>query len=262
MSYLLQQNAWNKQYKIIWYSCVYLTPDNVLKESKYSRTLHTNTVFCPHSGCMCCEHFSIKSHTVFVMILECVFSVDGTQFLLHSWQKFGKLLIVVLLFPSVCPLAITWELVNGFLSHFYWVVSLLTLMNISMLFLSYTKCNWSWGSLMVIVTRLQTWWSGDRILIGARGFSLLQYIRPALQPTQPPVQWVLGFLARNNADRADVNHSPVFSAKSNNRWSCSSIPYICLHGMYGDKNLMVLGISAAGSGCSIVVMLCINFLTC
>jgi hypothetical protein len=79
-SYLLHHSALNKQYKIIWYSCVYLiwiilTPNYVLKESKDSQTVCTNTVY------VCCEHFSVKIHAVFVVSMESVFSVDGTQFL-------------------------------------------------------------------------------------------------------------------------------------------------------------------------------------
>jgi hypothetical protein len=56
-SYLLHHSALNKQYKIIWYSCMYLvwiilTSNNVLKESKDSQTVHTNTVFCHHCVCV------------------------------------------------------------------------------------------------------------------------------------------------------------------------------------------------------------------
>ena len=63
-------------------------------------------------------------------------------------------------------------------------------------------------------------------------------LRPALLPTQPPVQWKTGlFLGEGgNSSRgvALTAHSPC-SAKIKNDWSSTSIPPSCLHGVSRGK---------------------------
>jgi hypothetical protein len=50
--------------------------------------------------------------------------------------------------------------------------------------------------------------------------------RPALRPTQPPIQWVLGALSPGR----EADHSPPYNAKVKNAWSYTSTPPIRLHG--------------------------------
>jgi hypothetical protein len=55
--------------------------------------------------------------------------------------------------------------------------------------------------------------------------------RTALEPTQPPIQWVPGALSlRVKWQRREADHSPPSSAKVKNVWSYTSTPPICLHG--------------------------------
>jgi len=59
--------------------------------------------------------------------------------------------------------------------------------------------------------------------------------RPALEPTQPPIQWVPRAL-NQGVKRwwREANHSPISSAEVKNAWSYTSIPqYVFL--MYLSK---------------------------
>jgi len=49
--------------------------------------------------------------------------------------------------------------------------------------------------------------------------------RPALGPTQLPIQWLLGELSpRVKQLGHEADHSPPSSAKVKNTWSCTTIP--------------------------------------
>jgi hypothetical protein len=56
--------------------------------------------------------------------------------------------------------------------------------------------------------------------------------RPALGPTQPPIQWVSGgsFLGVKRPGR-EADHPPPYSAELKNVWSYTSIPPLILHGV-------------------------------
>jgi hypothetical protein len=50
--------------------------------------------------------------------------------------------------------------------------------------------------------------------------SLLQTSRPALGPTQPPIQWVSGIPSLSvKCPGSEINHSMIFSAEIKNKWS-------------------------------------------
>jgi hypothetical protein len=51
----------------------------------------------------------------------------------------------------------------------------------------------SWSGVVDIMTRLQAERFRVRNPVGARDFLFSKISRPALGPTQPPVQWILGF---------------------------------------------------------------------
>ena len=50
------------------------------------------------------------------------------------------------------------------------------------------------NSLVVLATGRQDRRSGVRVTAGARDFSILQNVTPALGPAQLPIPWVLGYL--------------------------------------------------------------------
>jgi hypothetical protein len=54
----------------------------------------------------------------------------------------------------------------------------------------------------------------------------------ALEPTQPPIQWVPGALSLGvKWPEREVDHSPPSSAEVKERWSYTSTPPIRLHGV-------------------------------
>jgi len=56
--------------------------------------------------------------------------------------------------------------------------------------------------------------------------------RPALGPTQPPIQLVLGALSLGVKQSGhETDHSPPYSTEFQNAWSYITIPPIRLHGM-------------------------------
>jgi hypothetical protein len=56
--------------------------------------------------------------------------------------------------------------------------------------------------------------------------------RMALEPTQPPIQWVSGaFFLGVKQLGCEADHSPPSSAEVNNMWSYTSTPPVCLNGM-------------------------------
>jgi hypothetical protein len=54
----------------------------------------------------------------------------------------------------------------------------------------------------------------------ARDCSLLENVRPALRPTQPPIKWVLGVKRQGR----EPDHSPPTSAEVKKKWICTSTP--------------------------------------
>jgi hypothetical protein len=77
--------------------------------------------------------------------------------------------------------------------------------------------------------RLRAGPSGVRIAAGARDFSLILNVQAVLGPTQPPIHWVQGYLARVQRPGRDVDHSTLCSAGIKNEWSF--VTPICLHGV-------------------------------
>jgi tRNA U34 5-methylaminomethyl-2-thiouridine-forming methyltransferase MnmC len=56
--------------------------------------------------------------------------------------------------------------------------------------------------------------------------------RPALRPTQPPIQWEPGALSLGVKRLSrEADHSPPSSAEVKNVWTCISTPSIRLHGV-------------------------------
>jgi len=56
--------------------------------------------------------------------------------------------------------------------------------------------------------------------------------RPALGPTQPPIQWVLGVLSQGvNRSGREADHSPKPSVEVKNAWSYTSTLPVHLHGV-------------------------------
>jgi hypothetical protein len=61
-------------------------------------------------------------------------------------------------------------------------------------------------------------------------FSSPKPVRPAVGPTQPPIQWTgLALLGLRRPVRK-VYHSPLSGPQVNNEWNCAFVPPICLHG--------------------------------
>jgi hypothetical protein len=64
---------------------------------------------------------------------------------------------------------------------------------------------------------LQAGWPGFDPRQGQRIFPLASVSRPALRPTQPPVQWVTGSIPEGNAQPGrDADHSPPSSTEVKN----------------------------------------------
>jgi hypothetical protein len=69
----------------------------------------------------------------------------------------------------------------------------------------------------------------DRVQFPA-GEMMEYFVRPALGPTQPPIQWVPGALAsRVKLPGREADRSPPSSAKVKNAWSYTSTLPIRLH---------------------------------
>jgi hypothetical protein len=56
---------------------------------------------------------------------------------------------------------------------------------------------------------------------------------PALGPTQPPIQWTLGFFPEDKAAGAEVNHSSPPRAQVNSQWSYTFTSPACLQARTG-----------------------------
>jgi hypothetical protein len=72
-------------------------------------------------------------------------------------------------------------------------------------------------------------------------FSSPKRSRLALEPTQPPIQWVPFYIPRVKRPGREVNHSPPSSAEVTDEWRDTSTPRICHHGV--DRENLPLYIS-------------------
>jgi hypothetical protein len=69
------------------------------------------------------------------------------------------------------------------------------------------------------------WTSGVRFSAGAGIFLFATASRPALRPTQPPVQWIPGAISPVvKLPGREADHSPPSSAEVKNAWSYSPLP--------------------------------------
>jgi len=71
-----------------------------------------------------------------------------------------------------------------------------------------------------------------------RSFSSPKMPRPALGPTQPPIQWVRGSLLELKWLRNEVAHLPPSSTEVKNAWSCTFTPHVCFHGV--DRYIFIV----------------------
>jgi len=77
----------------------------------------------------------------------------------------------------------------------------------------------------VRVLESNLWW-------GLEIFLFTTASRMNLEPTQPPVQWVLGPLSLGvKWLGCEADHSPLSSAEAKNAWSYTSAPPVHLHDM-------------------------------
>jgi hypothetical protein len=73
---------------------------------------------------------------------------------------------------------------------------------------------------------------GVQVLTEAKNFHLPMYSRPALGPTQPPIQWVSGALSPGvKRPGREADHSHPASAEVKKTWVYTSTPPIRLHGV-------------------------------
>jgi hypothetical protein len=80
--------------------------------------------------------------------------------------------------------------------------------------------------------RLLAGWSGVRVPTEAENFLFTTLSRPALGPTQPPIQWEQGALFLwVKRPCSENDNSPPFRAEVKNAWSCTSTPPIRLRGI-------------------------------
>jgi hypothetical protein len=82
-------------------------------------------------------------------------------------------------------------------------------------------------NLRSLVSKVTGSWLGDRDSISGMGenFFFATSSRPALTPTQPPIQRVPGSLSQGmNLSKCEVYHSSLFSTKFKNTWSCAFPP--------------------------------------
>ena len=71
-------------------------------------------------------------------------------------------------------------------------------------------------------------WQGHKICC------LSKWSRPAMEPTQPLIQWVPRFFPRLKCPGCDVDHSPLSNAEVKNEWRYTSSPPICFRDMDMD----------------------------
>jgi hypothetical protein len=80
--------------------------------------------------------------------------------------------------------------------------------------------------------RLRTGRPGFHSRQGQRFFLFPTASRPAVEPTQPPIQWLQGALSpRVKRPGRESDHSTPSSIEVRNAWRCTSAPPIRLHGV-------------------------------
>lgn len=82
----------------------------------------------------------------------------------------------------------------------------------------------------IVTEKCKVWFS-----TGTRDFFLFQFIRPALGPTKPRIQWGSVFFYGLKRSGHDVDNSPPLNAELKNMWSYISIHPICLHDVEWDN---------------------------
>jgi hypothetical protein len=93
----------------------------------------------------------------------------------------------------------------------------------------------SWGggrrdSVVGTVTRLRVGHTGFESWRRQEILRFFRSSRPAVGPTQPPVQWVPVFLGIVTRPGRDVDRSPPTSSEVKNEWNYTTIPPTCLPG--------------------------------
>jgi hypothetical protein len=90
---------------------------------------------------------------------------------------------------------------------------------------------WSRGGSVSIMTEVRAGRSGFHSWNGCRGFLLFaDTSTPALEPSQPPVQWIQENLSPGiKRPVCEADKSPPSSTEVKNAWSYTSTP-LCLHG--------------------------------
>jgi hypothetical protein len=93
---------------------------------------------------------------------------------------------------------------------------------------------------MPVGARIAQWYSAG-IRLDDRGFENQQGLgiflfttesRPALEPTEPPIQWLPGALSLVvKRPGREADHSPPSSVELKNAWGYTSTPPISLHGV-------------------------------
>jgi len=60
--------------------------------------------------------------------------------------------------------------------------------------------------------------------------------RQALGPSQPPIQWLLGYFSLGEKwPGCEGDHSPSSSVEVKSEWSYTATPHVCLHALHGDS---------------------------
>jgi hypothetical protein len=91
--------------------------------------------------------------------------------------------------------------------------------------LNYPGTTFLWALLFVMnstVTDTTGWTTGIEFPAGARDFIYAAVSRPALGPTQPPIQWIRGA-------EPEVDHSPLSSAEVKNDGTVPPLPVRLRH---------------------------------
>jgi len=87
---------------------------------------------------------------------------------------------------------------------------------------------WRWRAHCLAGLNFVPIWLHYRGFESRQGLGIFQFTtasRPALGPSQPPLQWVPGALSLGvKRPTHESDHSPLSSAEVKNAWSCTSAP--------------------------------------